>query len=54
MAVDLVEMGSLSTFYWGVNYVLCVIDIFIKHACVKPLTDQKAKTVLNGFMGIVY
>ena len=54
LAVDLVEMGSLSTFYCGVNYVLCVIDIFIKHAWVKPLTDQKAKTVLNGFMGIVY
>ena len=36
----------------GVKYLLCVTVIF-KYAWVKPLKDKKAKTVLNGFLGIV-
>ena len=32
---------------------MCVIDVFATYACVKPLTDRKAKTVLNGFIEIV-
>ena len=32
---------------------MCVIDVFVTYACVKPLTDRKAKTVLNGFIEIV-
>ena len=31
----------------GVRYFLCVIDIFIKHAWVKPLKDKKAKKAFN-------
>ena len=37
----------------GVKYLLCVIDDFTKYACVRPLKDEKAKTVLNGFIKIV-
>ena len=37
-AEDLVEMGALSFFNCGINYLLCVIDIFIKYASVKPLS----------------
>ena len=46
-------MGSLSSKNQGVKYLLCGIDVFTKYAWVKPLTDEKAKTVLNGFIGIV-
>ena len=31
----------------------CVIDVYTKYACVKPLKDKKPKTVLHGFMKIV-
>ena len=34
------------------KYFLCLIDVIIKYTCVKPLKDKKAKTVLNGFIGI--
>ena len=49
---DLVEMGSLSFKNRGIKYLLCVIDVFTKSARVKLLKDKKAKTVLNGFIGI--
>ena len=29
------------------------MDIFTKYALLKPLEDQKSKTVCNGFIGIV-
>ena len=29
------------------------MDVFIKYAWVKPLKDKKAKTVVNGSIGIV-
>ena len=32
---------------------MCVIDVFIKYAWVKPLKDKKDKTVLNAFRKIV-
>ena len=51
-AVDLAEMGPFPSFNCGVKY-LCVIDVFTKYAWVYPLTETKAKTVLNGFIGIV-
>ena len=46
-------MGSLSSKYQGVKYWLCVVDVFTKYACVKPIKDKKAKTVLNDFIEIV-
>ena len=47
-AADLVEMGSQSSFYHGVKYLLCVIDVFTKHAWVKPWKIKKGKTVFHG------
>ena len=52
-AADLAELWSLSSFNSSGKYLLCLIDIFTKYVWVKPLTDKKAKTVLNGFIGIV-
>ena len=37
----------------NVKYLLCVIDIFNKYACVKPLKDEKGKANLNAFVEIV-
>ena len=46
-------MGSLSSFNCGVKYLLYVIDVFTKYSWVKPLADKRAKTVLDGFVGMV-
>ena len=37
----------------NVKCLLCVIDVFTKYTWVKPLKDEKGKTVLNAFMEIV-
>ena len=54
-AVDLAEMGSLSSKSQNAKYVLRVIDLFTKYAYAwgKPLEDEKGKTVLNAFIEIV-
>ena len=46
-------MGSLSSKNKNVKWFLCVIDVFSKYACVKPLKDEKIKTVLNVFIEIL-
>ena len=43
-------MGSLSSKHCGIKYLLCVIDLFIKYAWVRPLKDKKAKKVLHCFI----
>lgn len=45
--------GSLFSFNDGVIHLFCVADVFSKYAWVKPLTDEKAKTVLNVSTGTV-
>ena len=35
------------------KHLLCVIDVFTKYACVKPLKDKNGKTVLNAFIKIL-
>ena len=52
-AVDLAEMGSLSSKNKNVKNLSCVIDVITKYAWVKPLKDEKGKTVLNAFIDIV-
>ena len=49
-AADLAEMESLSSKKKNVEYLLCVINVFTKHAWVKPLKDKKEKTILNVFI----
>ena len=51
MTADLAEMGSLSFFNFRVKY-LCVINVSTKYPWVKPMTDKKAKPVLDGFIGM--
>ena len=50
---DLAEMESLPSKNKNVKNLLCVIDVFITYAWVKPLNDKKAKIVLNAFIEIV-
>ena len=52
-AADLFEMKSLSTKNKNVNYLLYVIDVFIKFAYVKPLKDKTGKTVFSAFVVII-
>ena len=51
-AAYLAKMGSLSSKNCGVQYLLCVIDVFTKYFWIKSLNDKKVKTVLNGFFEI--
>ena len=52
-AADLAKMKSLSSKNKDVKYLICVIDVFTRHAWLKPLNDEKSKTVLNAFIEIV-
>ena len=52
-AAAFAEKGSLSSKNRGIKNLLCAINVFTKHALVKPLTDEKAKPLLNDFIGIV-
>ena len=38
---DLADMQLLSKYNKGIKFLLCVIDIFSKHAWVVPLKDKK-------------
>ena len=38
---DLADMQLISKFNKGCRFLLCVIDIFSKYACVVPLNDKK-------------
>ena len=46
-------MEPLSSKNNNVKYLLRVIDVFTKYGWVKPLKDEKDKTVLNAFIEIV-
>ena len=53
-AADLTEMGSLSSKYQGVKYVLCAMDVFTKYARVKAFfKDTCTKTALHVFIEII-
>ena len=53
LAADLAEMQLLTSKNKNVRYLVCAVDVFTKHACVKFLKDKKSKTVLNGFIEVV-
>ena len=46
-------MESLSSKNKNVKHLLCEIDVFTKYAWIKPLKDEKVKTVLNAVIQIV-
>ena len=42
-------MQLISKFNKGFRFLLCVIDIFSKYACVVPLKDKKGITTTSAF-----
>ena len=42
-------MQLISKFNKGVRFLLCVIDIFSKYACIVPLKDEKGVSIVNAF-----
>ena len=46
---DFADMQLISTFNKGFRFLLCVIDIFSKYACVVPLKDKKGASIVNAF-----
>ena len=46
-------MQLLSKFNKGFRFLLCIIDIFSKHAWVFPLKDKKCVSIVNAFQKIV-
>ena len=48
------RFGSLiSKFNKGIRYLLCVIDLFSRHACVIPLKNKKGDSIVEGFQSIL-
>ena len=41
-------MQLISKFNQGFRFLLCVIDIFSKYACVVPLKDKKGISIVNA------
>ena len=50
---DLADMELISKFNKKFRFLLCVIDIFSKHAWVVPLKDKKGISVVNAFQKIL-
>ena len=46
-------MQLLSKFSKGFRFLLCVINIFNKHAWGIFLKDKKDKSIVNGFQKII-
>ena len=46
-------MQLIRKFNNGIRFLLCVIDIYIKYACVISLKDKKGITVTNAFQKIL-
>ena len=51
--VDLADMQSLSRKNKGIEYLLCVIDLYSKYAFVIPLKDKKGISILNAFNKLI-
>ena len=46
---DLADIQLISRFSKGFRFLLCVIDIYSKHAWVIPLKDKKGIMITNTF-----
>ena len=51
--VDLADMQSLGRKNQGINYLLCAIDLYRKHAIVIPIKDKKGISIVNAFDKII-
>ena len=52
-AADLADMQLISKYNNGIQFLLCVIDIYSKYAWVVPLKDKKGITCTNAFKTIL-
>ena len=52
-SAHLADMQLISKFNKGFRFLLCVIDIFSKYACVVPLKDKKGISIVNAFPKIL-
>ena len=50
---DLAHTQLLSRYNKGIRFLLCVIDIFSKHAWVVPLKDKKGVSIVTAFQSIL-
>ena len=50
---DLADMQLINKSNKGSRFLLWVIDIFSKYACVVPLKDKKGITIVNAFQKIL-
>ena len=50
---DLTEIGSLSSKYENLKYLVCEVDVSTKYALVKTSNEKKGKIVLNVFIKII-
>ena len=46
-------MELLNKYNKGIRFLLCVIDIFSKYACVVPLKDKKGISIVKTFQSIL-
>ena len=46
-------MQLISKFNKGFRFLLCVFDIFSKHAWVVPLKDKKSVSIVDAFQKIL-
>ena len=47
------NMHLISKFNKGVQFLLCVIDVYSKYICFVPLKDKKGITITNAFQKIL-
>ena len=50
---DLAGMQLISKFNKGFRFLLCIIGILSKYACVVPLKDKTVITITNAFQKIL-
>ena len=50
---DLADMKLVRKYNKGIRFLLCMIDIFSKYACVTPLKNKKDATIANAFQSIL-
>jgi hypothetical protein len=50
---DLSDLSALKQYNLQHNFLLCVIDVFSKHAWVKALKDKTGKTIVKAFEQIL-
>ena len=50
---DLADMQLISKFNKGFRFLLCVIDIFSKYACVVSLKNKRGVSLVNAFQSIL-